>query len=528
MRGVFGVAKADFTERIRDRRFLVVILASVYLGHLVSVGHMEMALGDDAFRGVHNAAWLGTNMAIAASVAIAVFGFYYTKQAISRDREQGPGKLIASSPISTPAYLVGKWLGTLAILGVLLVSMAISVVVLFFLRGTGPVSATELLGPFVLFTLPVTTLVAAVAILFETIPVVRGWVGNLGYILGLAMLPVLSIDPLGVSFIVESMQQSISAQYPGFSGSGVSFGFVPGGDQRFTWEGVRISTELLRQRAGYLALSPVLVVLATIPFDRLDPAGGFKLPVAPGSRFSLPLGRRDGSKDEPEQKSPVAPIEDHSGESIVSQAGSLSTATAEHTFRPRGLLLAEVKLALSGRSRLWYAGFLGLLLGGIVAPVGVPLRIVLTLSWIWPLFIWSQIGVRERRHNTEKLVFTSKYPLAQLLAAWGASVVTIALLVAAPAIRMVLAADPVTALGLIGGVVVVPSVATASGVLSRTPRLFEIGYFLIWYVGIVNATPVLDFGGVVGPPPASVFGFFGAGIIALIVAVLYRTKRIKA
>lgn len=518
IRGAAGVARAEFSDRIRDRRLLVVILATIYVGHLVTVGHLEMALGDSEFRGVHNAAWLGTNMAIAASGAIAVFGFYYTRSGIRRDRHDGPRELIASSPIGTVPYLAGKWLGNLVLLLVILTAMGATAVVLFVLRGTGPFDPSALLLPFLVFSLPVVGLVVGVAIVFASTPLLRGRTGTILYLFGLTVIsaPVVSIDPLGGSFIVESMQRAIASQYPTYSGGGVSFGYVPGaGDsQRFTWAGVDFTTSLLLQRGSYLALSPLFVVLAAIPFDRLDPDGGFRLPWISGTGTDDDVGRT------------VAEATDESIHDTGTSTVTLSPLTTERSFRPVRLLIAELKLALGGRSKLWYLGYVSLFIGAVVAPRGLPLQTVLTLAWVWPLFVWAQTGGRERQHNTSALVFTSTHPLAQLVSAWGASVLTIAVLVAPAAVRATITGDALVAVGIVAGVVMVPSLATASAVLSGTTRLFEVAYLIVWYVGIANRTPVLDFGGVVGPPPTSVVGFVLVGGSSLVVAVFARRRQI--
>jgi hypothetical protein len=44
------------------------------------------------------------------------------------------------------------------------------------------------------------------------------------------------------------------------------------------------------------------------------------------------------------------------------------------------------------------------------------------------------------------------------------------------------------------GVVFVPSLALACGVLSRSSRLFEVFYLMLWYVAF-NGVPVFDFMG---------------------------------
>ncbi|MCU4802548.1 hypothetical protein OB920_19470 [Halobacteria archaeon HArc-gm2] len=523
LRQCVAVARADVLDRGRDRRFLVVLLASAYLGHLVTVGDLEMALGDNGFRGVHNAAWLGTNMALAGSAAVAVFGFYYTKTAIERDRHGGPRQLIASSPIGTVAYLVGKWLSNLALLAVVLGAMGVSVVLLFALRGTGPFDPVALLAPLALFAFPVAALVAAVALAFEATPVLRGSLGNVLYLVALVAIPVVpAVDPLGGTFIVESMQQAIAAQYPDYTGGGFSFGYIAGEYQRFEWQGLPVTADLLLHRVAYFAVAPVIVVFAAVPFDRLSPDAGFGR--------SLPWPSRSGEEsvsDGDASADPMVTVDHGSRTAVEPEPVTLGTVDAARTFRPVRLLVAELKLALAGRSRLWYAGYVGLFVGGLAAPSGPATRVVLTLAWVWPLFVWSQTGVREYRHGTHELVFTSLHPLAQLLATWAASVVCVGVLVGPAAVRFGLAGDLGVALAMAAGVLMVPSLAAAAGVTTRTGRVFEVGYLLVWYVAIVNQTPALDYGGVTGAPSASAALFAAVAVASMAVAVVGRWRLLR-
>lgn len=45
----------------------------------------------------------------------------------------------------------------------------------------------------------------------------------------------------------------------------------------------------------------------------------------------------------------------------------------------------------------------------------------------------------------------------------------------------------------VSAVILIPSFALASGVLTKTNRTFEILYMIIWYLGPLNKMPFLDF-----------------------------------
>lgn len=520
----YHVARADLLVRLRDRRLLAVVAASVYLGRSATVGDIQLVLGDYGYRGVYNAAWIGTIMALAASAAIALFGFYLVKDAVARDSDGGPDGLVAASPIRTLVYLFGKWTSNVAVLSLLASVMAATVVALLALRGTGSLALRDVLLPFVLLTLPVAALVAAVAILFETTPVLRGSVGNVLYFFGLVGLLIASpVDPVGGTFVKESMEAALTAQYPAYDGGGYVFGQVADSEElrTFRWEGVAVTADLLGHRLGYLLASVLVVIGAVVPFRRFDP-GPDRAVSLPGRSWSpsmpaIPsLGGLTASDD-------ATPSQD----SEMSVAELRRFDGSEQSLRPLGLFAAELRMALRGRSTIWYLGA-GVLVGaGLLAGLGTATGGSLIVAWIWPLFVWSEMGAREHEHHTESLVFSSNYPVTQLAASWFAGVAVAALFVAPVVVRLLAAGSAATAGGILVGVFFVPSFALAAGVVSESSRPFEVGYLLLWYLGIANRTPSLDYGGVTDQPTLTVIGFAVAGAALLATAFLVRRRRLQ-
>ncbi len=48
------------------------------------------------------------------------------------------------------------------------------------------------------------------------------------------------------------------------------------------------------------------------------------------------------------------------------------------------------------------------------------------------------------------------------------------------------------------GAAFIPSLALFAGIWSGSSKLFEVVYFMLWYVGALNQTPLLDFIGITG------------------------------
>jgi hypothetical protein len=74
------------------------------------------------------------------------------------------------------------------------------------------------------------------------------------------------------------------------------------------------------------------------------------------------------------------------------------------------------------------------------------------------------------------------------------------------------------------GVVFVPALALAAGRASGTPRLFEIAFLLLWYLGPANQQAVLDFTGSTTVPLTTWSTYLLSTLVLLWLAVPEREK----
>jgi hypothetical protein len=157
------------------------------------------------------------------------------------------------------------------------------------------------------------------------------------------------------------------------------------------------------------------------------------------------------------------------------------------------LVVAELKLLLKGRSYLWYAVAAGLFLACLLSPLE-SVRGLLPYVWLWPLLIWSEMGVRESRYRVDQLLWSAPAPLRrQLPAAWLAGVLLAFLLGGGAFIRFL--AEPALLVGFLAGAVFIPSLALFLGTVGGTERPLQILLLLYWYLGVLNGLPFLDFTG---------------------------------
>jgi hypothetical protein len=92
-------------------------------------------------------------------------------------------------------------------------------------------------------------------------------------------------------------------------------------------------------------------------------------------------------------------------------------------------------------------------------------------------------------------------------------------------LRLVTDGDIIGVLALLSGAIFIPSLALATGVWSRTSKLFEIVYMTIWYVGPIEGLGILDY---LGANSNGNIGFFIPLSIALIVvAFIARARQLQ-
>jgi hypothetical protein len=194
------------------------------------------------------------------------------------------------------------------------------------------------------------------------------------------------------------------------------------------------------------------------------------------------------------------------------------------------LVIAEARLALKTRSVWWYGGALGILAASLWTSLEVAQGLFLPLAWIWPLLLWSGMGVRETRWRTEPLIFATPHPMRrQLLAVWWVGVGVALLMGAGVLLRLLFAGRWATAGATVVGACFVPTLALALGCWSRQSKLFEGFYLFFWYLAAVQNVPYLDF--MARFPQTVAWGlpwvYAGLTVVLFVGAVLGRRRQLR-
>lgn len=502
-----ALAFADFRDRARRPAFLLVVLAAAGLGYVAappaSTDYTMVKVG--AFRGVYDSDYLGVMLAMIGSLWLPLFGFYAVKNAITRDTATGTGQLLAAAPLRKPTYLAGKFLSNFLVLAAMAGALALTAPAMQLLRGESTtVDLLALWLPFVLLCLPIVAVAAAAALLFESAGPLRGGLGNIVWFFAYAGLFVAGLS-LGLGAVTDSFETDLAAQHPGVN-TEISIGITgeEGGLRLFTWSGLEITRELIVPQLGYVALACLLALLPTLWFARFDPARQ-RQPVLSRTVEAMTT---DASSVEPPAPaaSPVASMD----EGAFAQS-ALPRAQVVHGSPFRGLLAGELRVLLEGLSRWWWLGLAGLTVAALAVPADA-VGTVLLFAWIWPALLWSRLGTQAREHDVHLLLGSGPSTRRRLLAEWAAGVALAAMTGAGPLGRMLVNGDTPAVAAWAAGALFIPTLAILLGSVSRSARLFQAVYLMLWYL-LLNGAPAVDFMGAVrdggqlaGPHPLLVLG----------------------
>lgn len=523
---IYQLVIADFRERTRRYSFLIMLLGALFFGYLVITGKWSLSLGQ--YRGEYNSAWVGSLMASASTIMLAFFGFYLVKNSLSRDRRTGVGQILSTTPMRGVTYLAAKFCSNFAVLTLMAVVLAGAAVAMQLLsRVEGGFDLWDLVAPFLFVCLPTMTLVAAMAVLFESFAWLRGTFGNILYLVvaEFAFMNTLLfnspfLDFGGLGLFIPSMEAAALEAYPG-ANLGLEMGFVgviEESGQRamklFRWDGIDWSLGMVPLRLLWVGCAIGLTGVASLGFDRFDPArAGYKK-------------KRKRTKKPAETIAPAPGAKKHVTATSPSQLGWREVAAAKRSFNPLRMLKAELRLMLKGYHWSWYAIAIGLIATLSAVPYEYARAFALPAVWIWPLPLWSAMGTREARFNTGQLVFSSPYPVSrQFPAVWAAGAVVALIAGGGMIVRDLVAGDAAHLQTLLVAVLFVPTLALALGALSGTKKLFEVLYLLVWYVGPVNRLAPLDFLGAGDAAVASVRPVVYLTITLLLILAAFFARR---
>ncbi len=564
---LYNQTRADVLGRLRSYALLVALALMIALTYFFTpaddASSVSLQLGNE-YRGVYNSAWVGAMGTRLSLTWLTLIGFYVVKGNVTQDERSGVGQIIAATQISKFIYIFGKWLSNFLVILSMIFFLILATATMQMIRAeVMQIQLWHLTAPLLIILLPVMGIVAALALLFESITPLRGGAGNIIYFFLIAA--VLSPGVLGANIIDGNMLAGLQRAVPG-SVATISCCLIfksPAAHptlwpltrlNTYTWTGIDWTPEILLGRLWFVGLALGVVVLAAGLFDRFDASSNVVLGLQNRltgymksniERWWLRLilrwpRLRELTKPTLLQRSRsvvarvrgLRPVSEskHPAAALRSEQVSLSPlANTASRFSFGSILMAELRLMLKGHSWWWYLVAAGLAIASMMTSLAFAHRWLLPVAWVWPLLIWSAMGTREKSHRVDQIVFASPRPVRrQLPATWLAGLIVTGAAGGVVLVRLLLAADWFAVLTWLAACLLIPSMALALGIIGGRRKVFEIAFLILWYAGPMNQVMALDFMGLApaaGSDPGSPWRVLGFAAIFMVLALFGRWRQ---
>ncbi len=516
---------AETRTRLRSPATIVTMLALFALAFLYipDPGSHQVSISWERsgvlMSGKYTSSYIGWVVAMLTSIMLPFPGFYLVAGSIRRDIDRKIWPIVAATPTSRSAYLLGKFIAGAAYLLLLAAIGLIPAMFLFYRYGVGPFQPAQLLIPWLLLVPPSMAFTAAIALLFDVTPGLRGRGGYIAWFFvwtfGLFLLPVaLSgrldrdrsndhppvFDPTGMTLVMDVIARSI------------------GGNPESLSLGINIvSTPVTR--VDFQTIDPDFATIAR----RMRELGWLVVPLAI-ARLLFPLstgatGRKPRRKA---RDSAALPQAAPWSEPAPTGAG-YPVARAARPAIGRSILADAWLTWQTGSWMKW--GIPILSLGALVAPDDAARAFTAGFMLLLATQI-SEAAAREELTGTGPIVFAQP-GLPGSVVAWKTGGVSLFVFVAGlpPLVRAAMR-GPSHGASFLLALVFVSLSAVALGWLTRGGKFFSAVFVALWYIAL-QGDAGLDFTGALGKvaDPALSAAFAGAAAVLLVLTLAIEKAR---
>jgi hypothetical protein len=470
----------------------------------------------DSQRAIYNAAAIGLGSASLGNLFIGLFGFYFLSNALRRDVATRCGLVLAATPVRNAEYLLGKLVSNILFLTTFMAGFAITSLAMLAVRGEAPFAPLAFVAQYLLMVPPSIVMVATLAIVFESVPLLAGRLGDVLYFfIWMASLALFAValgsggpsvlryfDISGFGLMIQTMQTALHSPNIAIGASD----FDPA-LPTLVFEGLPLTLDAIVPRLVATVLPLILLPLGLLTFHRFDPArvrgdqagrgaGRWKRLAGWARPLARPFGvLRAGGR----------------GSSLFGAARQDAYLTLS-TQPFSALMVIGVAVASAATT-----------IEGLRSGVLPVLFVCLAVSL-------ADIACREARHGTRSLVYAAPglergFVLWKLLTALLVS----SLFVTLPLVRLLLVAPRVAA-SLLVGTLLVCAAATCLGVLSHNPKTFIVIFLSFWYLAVNGdaSLPALDFAGFHATATAGVTaGYLVLAALFALTALLVHRARLR-
>lgn len=511
-----AIVRADFLIRFRRVSTAVVfLLVSAFAYVWIPAPSTGRALIQiNGHRAINNAGAIGLGTASLAMIFVGLFGYYVISNTIRRDVTSRCGLVAASTPMRSTEYLLGKFIGNLAFLATFITGFMITSMIMLLVRAEAPFEPLVFIGQYLLLTPSAIVFVAAVAVLFESIPWLAGKLGDVVYfffwctVIGLVVGHEVSnggmnwarcLDFTGFGFMIEQMQHKLGTHEVSIGSSSFNQALPP-----IVFPGLTLTSDWVVPRVVSTLMPVALLPVARLFFHRFDPV-------------------RTKQRSEKSHRNWIGRIQ-NLFKPLSRRAVSLMLGAA-----PAGSFFGAIWIDAALTFTLFPLAFVALIAAivfGLVAPTASSLPILFAALGV----IVSDIATRESRAGTTAST-RAIAPLRERYVWWKlGSTCLLSFLFCAGAIARSMPRGPLLLCALVVAIFFVAATATALGVVTSNPKTFIVAFLTFWYV-VVNdrgANSMLDFAGFYGRASAATILLYAAiSIGAVVLAEIFYRSRLE-
>lgn len=158
------------------------VVPGICLRAIPSSGYQVFYIG--GVRGIYNSAWLGGMVTMMSTLLLWLFAFFVLRSQVSEDQRLKVGQIIASTPISNFRYIFSKVISNYVVLLVIELLLFLAFMGMQLIRGEDYyIHIADYLQPFAFIVMPSLLVLAALTVLFDVMPGLKGVVGNIIFLL---------------------------------------------------------------------------------------------------------------------------------------------------------------------------------------------------------------------------------------------------------------------------------------------------------------------------------------------------------
>nr|WP_315476883.1 hypothetical protein [uncultured Undibacterium sp.] len=507
----FLLTMVKMEVRLRMRRLGTMIALLIVIGVTWAMvsrpsAGMSMMVVDRA-RTLYTSSTLALGSVTLSSGLLAMIGFYLVRGRVVEDIRSGIGGVIAATEVSNLQFLIARWLGGVAYLGAIGLTVMLTMMVRHLIDGVGPLQPLIYLQTYALILTPLIFFSVSFAILFDSFQVLMGKFGDVAYFfvfcafigiiapnienMSVAGSPLLALDFFGIGTTIIITKMHFHSHFVSVGGSNFDPALAPRVLPDMVWWTMPV---LYRLASACLALLPLIP--AVLRFHRFSP-----------DRIKASAGNK--------RRSPLAILNQ-----ILRPLSFLVQpvfALAIRTPGKAGEVFAELGLCLIS-SPIAILSIIGLNIAAMLMPGQQMSGVLIAAVAIWMILI-SDMATRDYQADSENM---SGATASGTSGRYSRQLATALLL---GSLMMVGVASRGIALGLLSlpallsGVFMLASFATLLGRFTRTSRAFTV-LSLFWvYVAVqirsVSWIDVVGFNGVANSSTISFFSALGIGLAIL-------------